>query len=634
MSSGNVSPAKPANTEVLIYEYGARLDKECREAVGEQIIKARHLYNEIVACIRVIVAEMQAFVIEKAGPDAQAIQERITALSDAFVVAKAANNEEEMKCIAQERRPLWRELGDQLKGARKAHRVEIQERFLNRIGKKSTCDTYQIRCKAVADGLGWATATAILDAALIAFKKSFMLGRAPRFAIGADKDQDTLTLQFTEAGGVAADKLLAGKHSELKLALPYGGVGKRQYGSFSFRLGTAKAGTDASGTWQYHRTIPEGSHIGLARLIRRRVGKDYKWAIQLMVKPPEPVRVAVAKKRGPLVAVHFGWAFDVDGRRVAGIADSADPGAARIVRLPNEIEEGLNRSAALQSERDFKRDEIVPLLKELTVRDGLADEVRDELAAIRHLPVQHVAIRRLHRLCWMMLRDIAAMPDWLEAWRKDDRMLWQSAAHIARRARNARKGFYRQVALDLARNYSAIVIEPLDLAEAALKVDEATGEKTEFAKKARSGRVVAALYEFESAIRWAAAKGGAAVLELSGKTIQHCSMCGGTTLEEHGDSQMLHCTHCGAELDRKQNGAAMAWRYTSHDLEDVVAEYWIDVHRATADRKAEKHEKLTKMAAGRRNARGSSDCGVCLTMRERSCGDENDGSARTSRGAA
>lgn len=35
-----------------------------------------------------------------------------------------------------------------------------------------------------------------------------------------------------------------------------------------------------------------------------------------------------------------------------------------------------------------------------------------------------------------------------------------STAHIARRARKARKGFYRRVVLDLGRNYNAIVIEP------------------------------------------------------------------------------------------------------------------------------------------------------------------------------
>jgi hypothetical protein len=87
-----------------------------------------------------------------------------------------------------------------LKETRKALRAEINRDYLSKIGKNSSCETYKLRSKAVADGLGWATANQVLDAALIAFKKSFVRGNAPRFVVGAprfvvgdEKDQDTLT---------------------------------------------------------------------------------------------------------------------------------------------------------------------------------------------------------------------------------------------------------------------------------------------------------------------------------------------------------------------------------------------------------------------------------------------------------
>ncbi len=617
-----ITPSLPPAGDVLIYEYGARVDADCIPAIGEQIYKARRLYNDLVARIRDIVNEMRDFVLQHAGPDALALQSRIDALTEAFGAARAVNDEDAMKRIATERRALWPELAEIVKAARKAHRTEIQERFLNRIGKRTTCDTYHLRCRAVAGGLGWATANQMLDAALMAFKKSFMRGQAPRFARGDEKDQDTLTLQFTAAGGVPAATLLGGAHSELSLQAR-NGCGRRKYGSFSFRLGAAAAGACATGTWQYHRPLPEAATIGLARLVRRRVGKDIKWALQLQVKRPatEPVDM---EGRKPLVAVHFGWSGDASGRRVAGITDGADPGLARVLQLPIDVEDGIRRAAEIQSTRDEARDGVVAVIKSTEWGEASApppvDEAGDplplepgspawqrariseELRGIRRLPAQHVAQRRLHRL-GALLRATDQMPGWFDEWRKQDRLAWQAAAHLARRARNLRKDFYRRVAIDLARQYSAIVIEPIDLVKAALKVNEVTGEKTEFVKKARSGRVIAAVYEFESSIRWAAAKTGAALLEITGETVSQCAICGGAAHADESNSQVLHCEQCGAELDRKRNGAAIAWQAAQDDLEGAVADFWALALSSRREHAEKAVEKKTKIADARRRAR-------------------------------
>ena len=596
-----IHPAKLLDSNILTYEYGVRLDKECSQAAAEQIIKARRLYNEIVATIRTIVEDMNLFLLQQGGPAAAKIQAQIEAFNEAFVVAKADKDEEGMKRIAQERRLAWREQSVLMRGVRSAHKAEVANRFLSRIGKNSKCDTYQLRGKAVAGGLGWATANAILDAALLAFKKSFVLGRAPRFSIGAEKIQDTLTLQFTTAGGAPVADLLAGRHSELAI-LPTAGVGRRKYGDFRFRLGTAKQGTNATGTWQYHRPLPESAYVGLARLVHRKIGKDARWALQLIVKLPTPIREASDGKRAPLVSVHFGWSADVSGRRVAGISDSADPGAAQVLRLPADIETSLKRAAAIQGERDTARDEIVPLLRELVLPENVPEEVKNELAGLQRLPAQYLSANRLHRLC-RVLRENEVLAEWLETWRKADRMRWQATTHIARRARNARKDFYRNTAISLARQYEVIAIEPLDLADTAKKVDENSGEKSDFTRKARAGRVVAAISEFEGAIRWAAAKAGTAVLELSGETARSCSICGGTARDNKDDGQILNCDQCGAVLDRKQNGAALAWQATHAVREDVVEEYWLNAATIFEERRQDKIVKLSKMAEGRKNAR-------------------------------
>lgn len=587
----------------MIYEFGVRIDKESRSAIDDQIMRARRLYNDLVAQIRAIVAEMNTYVLDSAGEPALTLHAEVEALNSEFDAARARNDEPGMKSIAEMRRSKLHELYAALTETRRRLKDELRTRFFARIGKNSACDTYRARSEAVADGLGWATANAVLDAALQAFKKSIQNGQGPRFSIGADKVQDTLTLQFAVAGGVAATTLLEGKHGELVL-LPSNGCGRRKYGEFRFRLGAAKAEIYATGTWQYHRPLPDGAQIGLARLVRRKIGKDYKWAVQLMVKPPEPVFIATDARK-PLVSIHFGWATDTNDRRVAAIADSADPEAAQLVCLPPQIEATLERAAALQSERDTSRDEIVPLVKAIEAGDkNWSEEVLAELVALRKLPVQHVAISRLHRLC-RLLREADALPEWLETWRKEDRLRWQSSSHMARRTRNARRDFYRNLAADVARRYDAIVIEPLDLAEAAKKIDENTGERGEFGRKARSGLKVAALYELESAIRWAATKTQAAVLELVGKTASCCALCGGQVQANDEDHQLLHCQDCGADLDRKTNGAAVAWQASLAQREDAVSEFWIEMRAAQDKQGAKKADRLARMADGRRQARGA-----------------------------
>lgn len=595
----SIMPGATPNGDMLTYEYGLRLDKESIAHVEAQIAMSRRLYNELVAQIRTTTNAQQAFVIEKAGDEALQIKSRIEELTTNFKAAKAEDNEPALKRIAEERRSQWKLLSGLIKAASKANRTEINESFLSKIGKNSSCPTYQLRSKSVADGLGWGTANAVLDAALQAFKTSFALGRAPRFASGAEIDQDCLFLQFTVAGGVASASLLAGKQADLQL-LPSNGCGKRKYGEFKFRLGAAKAHTYATGTWQYHRPLPDGSNIALARLVRRRIGMHDKWAIQLLVKPKTPIRESVDERK-PLVAVHFGWAADIAGRRVAAIADASDPGTATILALPLSIEESLGRAREIQGIRDKSRDEIAPQVRSIVVPESANETLIDLLGRVRKTRPQDISANRIHYLC-RLLREVDHLPDWLEIWRKEDKLRWQDQAYIAKRARNARKSFYRDVAITLGRQYDAIAIEPLDLASAAVKVDEATGEKTDFAKKARAGRVVAALYEFESAIRWAAAKTAAALIEVSGATASVCSVCYGHVEATKDDHQSIVCHDCGSVLDRKQNGAAIAWQSANDKREEVVADFWSEYFADSKAKKVKKAERLAKMAEGRKRS--------------------------------
>ena len=577
------------------FEYGIRIDAECRQLIWEQIHLSRQLYNELVAAMRSIHQEMQDFTIEQAGDVAQLLLVRINQLNEQFKVAKAANDDAALKVIAQERRDCWTKLSPILKDTRKANKATIQERFLSQIGLNSATRTYAIRCLYVEKGLGWATSNNVLDRALTAWKKRFALGKAPDFARAADKRQDTLTLQFTAAGGLPVDMILGGKSKELSI---------HKDGEFYFRLGAAKSDAYATGLINLHRPLPSGCQIPGARLICERVANQERYRLQLVVVQEADIHPSDPEK--PVLAVHLGWAFDVSGRRIAGINDTNDPSTAQMIQLPADIESDLERAAQMQAKRDKSRDDIHPLLKTwaLTGDEGIDTEIK----AIQRLPAQYIDQARLHRLldkCW---RAGHLEPSFMITWRKQDKKDWQAEVGIARHARNRRKNFYTELARSWVKQYSAIAIQPLDLKEAAVKLNEKTGERGEFTKKARAGQRVAALYEFISILKWQAKKAGVAVFEENLKSVDICATCGEeTTRESQEDWQVLECTACGAVHDRKINGASVFYQLVSVDAEQRTAHYHAEEAHKENERLLKKTDRLFKMQEARRKARTASD---------------------------
>jgi len=622
-SRSAISIPKYCDASIASYEYGARLDEECLALAWDQIAKARELYNKVVERIREIVGEMQAYVIAQGGPAAAELQSQIDACNRRFGMAKTCNDDRALREIALERRGRWKDFARLLASVRKDHMEILKSRFYARIGRNAGTDTYRLRAEAVAQGLGWATANAVLDNALRAYSESIAKGRPPRFSIGADKTHDTLTLQFTAAGGVSAADILSGRHSEIAL-VPTDGVGRRKYGQLRFRLGPAVARTDATGTFQYHRPLPEAAHVALARLVRRRIGFDAGWTIQLLVKRP-PATMVVPGARKPLAAVHFGWATDTSGRKVAGLATGADPGCARLVQLPPSVEEDLQRASALQAARDAARDQLVVRLKDLTC--GAVPEVAQaEFLALVALPAQQVSQRRLAAFCAKWESAPAESPDWLRQWRREDRLRWQASTHIARRARMRRRDFYRVLAAELANSYEVVAIEPLDLAATAKKIDESTGERGAFGAKARAGQNVAAVSELESAVRWACAKAGSVVLDVIAPTASTCSICGGALSDEtdrpdQSAVQTIACPHCGARIDRKCNGAAVAWQIVWSERDAWIERYHLEAAQAMASREVNAVARKTKMAAAR-NAKRQALQEASIAAKETQAGEK------------
>lgn len=565
---------RPSDTDSRVYQFGVRVAPESRQKLREQFSLAHATYNAIVAEIRSIDNEAREWLQEKAGDAAVSLRQEIALVEAQMGDAKAADDRVRFKELATERRALWTQWYQLLHESRRVHTAELKREYMDKIGERSACPIYQIRCEAVAQGLGWATANAALKAAINAHKKQWPKFKVPNFRKIAEVPNKVIELQFTAKGGISVDELLSGKHPEI--SINGGAVGRRTYVDFRMRVGAGEAREDIVGTVYLHRPIPPEGRIKYARLVERRIGKDFRHYLQLVLTDLRNDDALFSKNAKPAVAaLDFGWYYEDDGRRIAGFAESSDPDKAIVLRLPLEVDELLRKSNEKKSTRDQLRDEIVGELKalELKALNNGPDSIRDELITMRRLPLQHVAQTRLVRLVYKWRNEapdfIPQFLERLEAWRKEDKLLLQAESHLGFRARNLRKKFYEKLALDLVQRYDTIVIDTPELAETAKVKNKTTGEHNKLGGVARSGRVLAALYEFEQALVKAAAKYGVAVAKIKGRTSKTCSLCQGYTAPVNPADREVICRECGAVIDREANAAALIWQEAQARYDDI-----------------------------------------------------------------
>lgn len=144
-----IEPRVCAPPDIVVYEFGARLDASCRAAASEQIDKAQRLYNTVIGCIRDVHNQMNAWVLERAGLHAQALQAQFAACEQEIASARAANEFERLRLLSPQRVAIGAELTSLLRPVRDRHRAEIRALFFARVGNTTNTETYQLRCRAV-----------------------------------------------------------------------------------------------------------------------------------------------------------------------------------------------------------------------------------------------------------------------------------------------------------------------------------------------------------------------------------------------------------------------------------------------------------------------------------------------------
>lgn len=301
----------------------------------------------------------------------------------------------------------------------------------------------------------------------------------------------------------------------------------------------------------YHRPLPADGRITRVRIQRRRVGRLFRWFVLISVESKEFFTPPNRKGLG-VAALDVGWRTHGPGEpvRYAFLVD--DEGRRTDLRLPWDIFGRISYTEKLRSIQDHNFNKLK--------RDFAATlkQVEEEVPhwfveAIRPL-VRWKSPKRMHRLIgkWRWQRWDGDTGPWaiVEAWARQDRHLYQWERDQATRSLNWREEIYRNMADELTRRYSKIVIETLNVAKLRKR-----DEDNPMPQSAQHIGHYVAIGTFLTALKHAALSSGCLIEGVDpAYTTTTCRECG--SREGWDRKQLFHeCSGCGAKWDQDENAA-------------------------------------------------------------------------------
>jgi hypothetical protein len=340
-----------------------------------------------------------------------------------------------------------------------------------------------------------------------------------------------------------------------------------------------------------HRPLPRGAVIKWAYVVRRRVGPNLEWHLQLTLESTTFDRPPIAIGSGAC-AVNLGWRriFDEEGSpvalRAAYVVDGA--GREREILLPeyttsrgggHDGPRRLSPFTAIGKIDDLAkiRDQLLECAQHdlsvwLAARGGVPSEWTSPIVRGDGTVGSAIADRLRGYASWRSCGKLrAVVAAWatarvagdetifavLAAWAKKDRHLEEWAANQRAHMQAQRKDAWRRIAAELAQTYETILVGKGKIVEIAgwekKRADE--GDPSEGREQRRMSRL-AAPGELRSEIEKAAHKTGARVIRCDEvRATQRCSACGHEDAEPWDAApEITHrCAGCGRTWDQDAN---------------------------------------------------------------------------------
>jgi hypothetical protein len=395
----------------------------------------RRLAPEYVkACRRVDEAESRLREVREAI-QAQRIKQR----------TKTPKGIESLKTEAKDLRAQLKEL----RAARKAAKQASYDTPAVRAGIESNNDRHKHECRIAKaeSGLYWGTEAIIKQACA-----SFASGAPPRFKRFDGTGQVAVQLQ----GGLDCEH--ATRANTLCFLDPDSRDGKLI--DCYFRIGSdGREPIFAKARIVMHRALPDGK-IKWGYLEKRKVANHVRWTLRLTIDcEGTPVRHGTDR----WCAIHVGWSRQHSGLRAA-IWQGCD-GKQGAVTLSNEHLRDYERLDNLRSKRDQRFNEM---------RDRLAEwidgrDVPEWMSEARKHMGKWRSPQRMAKLILQWRDDRFDGDDdefhVMDAYRKEDKHLWQNERRLSLRVVRRRTDLYRKFAHQLSQEYGVVYVGKVDAKE-------------------------------------------------------------------------------------------------------------------------------------------------------------------------
>lgn len=310
-------------------------------------------------------------------------------------------------------------------------------------------------------------------------------------------------------------------------------------------------------TWPIilHRPLPDDCLIKNIHVQRKRVGNRFEWTCLITVDTPEILKPVLDHPSLSVCGIDLGFRQVKNDLRVATLADSS--GGLRYYTIGKDWLDSMNYVEAIQSDLSETANSVwaqlrLILTELLEYPEPLRERITGMLKAGAKTPIR--AMRAMHRA---LSNEPCLIPEalgLLNDWEKCIKRRAKEMHDLRDKLINRRKNIYRNIACEIARDYSLVRIANLQLKDMA-KVKRNDGSDTKLTDNARKNRNRAALAELTLYIQQACIKSGVSVEKIdTAYMTRTCSQCGHLNPANTGDL-FLSCENCGALYDQDDNAA-------------------------------------------------------------------------------
>lgn len=583
----------PNDVETRIYQYRFRPDP-IPDAIAQQLSLANDFWNDLVAYEHTVDAQFDA--VWRRTPAIDTVYRELEALDQRVAVASPVEKSQ----ITPEYRQLYHELAV-LKLAHRDHVAEAFETLSARLNADRRARVKSLRQTYAAKGLYYGTYNDVInryDKARQIISQARRRHQLARLRFHRFDGAGSLTLQVVQT----ADKppltlaLLQVRHrhpyynyarlsplADLTDARP---ATARQHTARPHVMLRMASTPDQQPVWLQgtlilHRRWPTEGAVKSIRWVRERIGTHFRDSLHFTIRTDRTDAVSSSTER---LALDIGWRKQDRGLRVAAWASTLRSSgwetlasvedvhrwtgsAAGELIVPSRIVKALAQVDRLQQIRDQKLNRIRTELAEwlqthalpAALGEGNAERTPDLTGAAIHRWASAARFATL-AIEWRDQRfpGDEAMYERLEAWRREDKHLFEWQANLRDKTLRFRRELYRVFASRVATLYGTVFMEDMNLAAIARKAPpDADGRPRLHADSAQRQRYQTAPSELRRALTWALSKNhGDLVMVPYSKGTRQCTHCGSdNSAVDTARHLRITCSQCGRQYDQDVNVA-------------------------------------------------------------------------------